>query len=632
VHLFVLGFGLDPRHSRELVDELRRTAALFPQLDHDALWHVELGDGVVAAGVASPAHVSAPRSYLHQTEDEIVFYDGLPIDPGGPVVAHRADQLAAHWDELPERLEGRFALVRITRRPLRIELLNDPLGVAQVFVTEQGATSTISNSAGLLARAADARELDPLGVSTFLAMDWVGADRTLRQGVRVVPGAQHWTWKGDGGWSKRRYWRYSDCEPPTRRVDDAFVAELSDSLGRFMESAAAINGVVNAPLTGGKDSRMLASILIGRGIPAQYWTKGRPESLDVQIAPEIARLHGLPHRLAGRPTQAPDASPPSVADDWASLTWQFVTQNDGLPSLHLVGNIHGQPAGVEHLAVTLSGLCAESARLARAQRYLDGPGRSLERAIRYIPYSRMEIPRGLVLGEAYRLARDSLRELVQRLADEGVSVRNLSTAVYLDERCRRWAANNPRELAQTEDKVLPCLTRPYAEAALRSDPDDRSTHQLHRRMIRLHAPALEHEPRLAKPWPSGVEAASRKRWLTNEVMSRLPFAARRAVVAARDRIRPPAGAWENWTAFDEASNLESNLGWAREMAVSSSGSRLWDYVDRRLLERLLDPATDASVRRVHQLPLFATLTILAYEEAERRLQSGAPVPWGGPAA
>ena len=46
---------------------------------------------------------------------------------------------------------------------------------------------------------------------------------------------------------------------------------------------------------------------------------------------------------------------------------------------------------------------------------------------------------------------------------------------------------------------------------------------------------------------------------------------------------------------------------------------MWDYADRRRFEHLLDPATESRERRVNQLPLFAGLTMLAYDGFEREL-------------
>lgn len=619
MHLFTIGFGLSPEEEKRLAEELRRTADLYPQLDHDALWQRRPGEGVFVGGVATPASVAAPRVYVHESPAELVFFDGLPLDPSGVTAAHRAEVLAETWDRLPATLEGRFGVVRVRFEPLEIELINDAIGIEQLYVAERSGRSIISNSAGLVARALGDRGEDPLGVSMFLTADWVGGDRTLRRGVRVLPGAQHWTWRaGDTGWSKGRYWSYAGAEPPVRRVDSAFADEVGGALGRLCSVAADVTGRLNAPLTGGKDSRLLAAILMAARVPTDYWTKGLPASDDVQIALKVAARYRLPHRLSGRPTEDPKSPPAPVLDDWEALTWQFVAQNDGLPSLFLVGNIHGQPARIDRLAVTLSAICAETARRANAQAYLDKPGSSLSRAARYLPYSWSNPPHGLVRGEAYRLARAHLRETVLRLADEGVPLTNLSAVLYLDERSRRWAANNPRELAQTEDKVLPFLTRPFVDAVLASHPDDRATHQIHRQIINRMVPGMATDPPVDLPWFEEVATVSRSQVLVREVMSRLPHSVRRAYIAIKDRLEPPVVEWESWTPFDEASWLESQLPWARETALSRESSPVWSYLHRPTLERLLDPKTDARERRLNQLPLYAALTMFLYEEVERR--------------
>ena len=623
MHLFTAAFGLTPDLRDRLQAELARTARLFPQLDHDGQWGRDLDGGVFVGGVASRAAMARPRAYVHATDDEIVLFDGLPIDSSGAIAAHDASALAEHWDGLEAALEGRFAIIRVRAAGgPHIELLTDPLGVEQVYVAERAGMSILSNSAGLVARALGDSGWDSLGVSTFLVLDWVAGDRTLRPSVHTVPGAQHWTWTaGQRGWTKRRYWHYADADPPASLVDDAFVAEVGGGIGRFCARAAEINGTINAPLTGGKDSRMLAAILMAAGVPARYWTKGVSESSDVQIALALADHYGLPHRLSGRPTQDPAVTPPPVSDDWPSLSDQFVRQNDGLASLFLIGNIHGQPASVDRLAVTLSAMCAESARRANAQLYLDAPGASLARTVRYLPYDWADRPRGLVSADAHRIARRHVATTLERLADEGVALSNLSTVFYLEERCRRWAANNPRELAQTEDKVLPFMTRTFVMPVLATHPHERATHQIHRRITSGLVPGMGDDVPLAQGWFTSVSDPPRREMMTRGVMSRLPLSVQRAQLALRERLRPAKVEWEPWTPYDELSWLEANLGWAREIALSSPSSPMWDYVDRRRFEHLLDPATESRERRVNQLPLFAGLTMLAYDGFERELRS-----------
>lgn len=631
MNLFVVGWGLSPEQVRRTIAELRGTAALFPMLDHEAAWHRELPGGVLVGSVASPASISAPRQYVHDGTNHgahLTFYDGLPINPAGSFAAHRADELDANWEGVNETLEGRFCLVRLRLEPIEIEIVNDACGVEQVYVYERAGSSLVSNSAGLIQRALGLTEPDPLGVSLFLALDWVGGDRTLRRDTLVVPGAQHWRWRsGDRSWTKQTFWNVGAAAGrPVRLVDRELVDEVVAPLTRFCTAAAAVTGSVNSPLTGGRDSRLLAAVLIAAGIPARYWTKGDDASLDVQIGGQIARLYGLPHRFSNRPTQALEGRDPTrdIGAEWESLSETFVAQNDGLASLFNIGNIQGQPDRVEHLEVTFTAMCAEAARAPHGAPYLTGPGASTARTSRYLAYMLTSQPRGLIRPEAFRLARQHVRDVVRASFEDGAAAENLTTMFYLAERCRRYGANNPRELAQTEDKVVPFQTRAYVESALSILPRERSLDRLHREAMRVLVPGLESVPAFDKPWREDVALPSRYIEMRNDVLPHLPYLALRALVAARDLAHPPRIERAPYSPYDEESWLEMNLDWARDVCLSNRGSGLWSFIDRPRLERLLAPDTPTGTRRLFQLPIFATMTMFEFERIERSLMAQAP--------
>ncbi|MHB8458861.1 MAG: hypothetical protein ACYDAK_11875 [Candidatus Limnocylindrales bacterium] len=617
VNLFVLGWGLSSSQVRETLSELRRTAAIYPHLNGVGLWYREPAPGVVIASVRSPDAVASPRRYLHTHEHGATLFDGLPIDPTGSLVAHRADALEANWDRLPETLEGRFCVVRLIEQPLSIEFITDPLGVEQVFVHGSAQSSLVSNSAGLVERATGSTELDPIGVSTLLALDFVGGDSTLRRDIRVVPAAQHWAWSpGRASWAKRTYWSLTaQAHRPERRVDGELVDEVAASLIAFCSSAANVLGSVNAPLTGGKDSRMLAAILVAAGIPARFWTKGDSGTQDVEIARRLASRYGLSHRIANRPTQTePEYEPTrAVAKAWSRLTEEFVVQNDGLASLINLGNIFGQPSRIDRLAVSLTALTGESAREAFTPPYLFAPGASPARVRSLLPTLAMAAPRGLIRKEAFRLAIKHVESVVDRAAAEGVAVDNLPTVFYLEDRCRRWASNNPRELAQTEDKVVPFQTRPYVRSALSITAEDRWLERLHREVTRTMVPGMESEPPPDIPWRASISWPDRSYRFRRTVAHRLPHAARRATLRLRETARPPATPRAATTPYDEPAWIDANLASIREVCLSDSRSRLWAFIDRRELERLLAPSTSPALRRLSQLPLFAAITLFKYE-------------------
>ena len=228
MHLFAIGWGLSDELAQRLHDEVRRTARGFPHLDPDTQWSRRLPGGVLATGITSSADVIHPRQYVHDDGDTLTLLDGLPLAPTTRFAAHRASELAREWERLPDILEGRFIAARIRATAGDIEILNDPLGVGQLYVWESGGASIVSNSAGIIQRAIGVTDPDPLAVSMFLAMDWVGADRTLRRDVRVAPAGQRWTWRrGDRQWSRSTYWSVAGADlRPERIMDDEITDQI----------------------------------------------------------------------------------------------------------------------------------------------------------------------------------------------------------------------------------------------------------------------------------------------------------------------------------------------------------------------------------------------------------------------
>ena len=62
----------------------------------------------------------------------------------------------------------------------------------------------------------------------------------------------------------------------------------------------------------------------------------------------------------------------------------------------------------------------------------------------------------------------------------------------------------------------------------------------------------------------------------------------------------------------------------RSISLSDRASPLWDLVDRPMMTRILAPNTSPDVRRLHELCLFATLTMALHERVERSILAGDP--------
>jgi asparagine synthase (glutamine-hydrolysing) len=261
VNLFIISWQLAQERTPAILTELLRLQQeVYPLLDADTLWHQSAGDEAFVASIHTATAAARPRSYVSQEPNHITFYEGVPVDRTGTFNALRADELSAHWDHLPTSLEGTFVIVRMTHSPPQIEVLTDPMGTVEVFYLNQGNTWLISNSARLLERIGKITTLDPLGVSLFVTIGWVGSDRTLRQDIRVMPAGM--------------------CH------------SLSSHFGK-----------VSCPLTAGHDSRLLASVLIHARIPAQYYTLASYSSTDILVATQIAQAFALEHHICDHPVR-----------------------------------------------------------------------------------------------------------------------------------------------------------------------------------------------------------------------------------------------------------------------------------------------------------------------------------------
>lgn len=241
-----------------------------------------------------------PRRYTHEAEQSLVLYDGVLLDRIGTWAAHDAAVLARHWSELPDRLEGRFVVVRIGGAPDELELLNDPYRVHQTFVHHVGARFWISNSARLLARLGGCCDIDMEGMAQNVGMYFAAGDRTLVEGIRAIPAAQHWTWSGE---EMPRQTTYDDVSQwatrGKRRFGPSAAERLARAMGAMLENLAASFGRLQCPITAGRDSRVLVGLMIAGDIPGDFFTRGDPASVDARIAACVARRLALPHRNLG---------------------------------------------------------------------------------------------------------------------------------------------------------------------------------------------------------------------------------------------------------------------------------------------------------------------------------------------
>ncbi len=205
MNVFLVGFGLSESMKVEATKALRSVMDVYPQLDLDTLSIWNDGNAFVGTLHTNPV-VASPREYIAKSGECLTLFTGTPISLDKNIVPHRAMDLADNWSELPKKLDGQFAAIRVDFQNLQLDVLTDPLGMEQVYVHHHGPTVVVSNSVRLIEQTCGLADIDEIGASLFLSLGWVGGDRTLRESVHVLPGGYLHQWKFNESRTSVAYW------------------------------------------------------------------------------------------------------------------------------------------------------------------------------------------------------------------------------------------------------------------------------------------------------------------------------------------------------------------------------------------------------------------------------------------
>lgn len=208
-----------------------------------------------------------------------------------PLALSDAAGVLAASDAQLRAIEGMTALVALSNE--RVRLVTPPAGPSTLHHARGDgveAWSTHAVAAAWLATG-DAR-LDPAGLPELLAFDFVGGSATLLHGARALDAASVVDLEA-GGARERCYWPARERWEPLGEgaayghTEAAFLATLDRRVRALREPHLA--------LTGGADSRAVATALAELGHPFRTFTWGEPNQPDVSAAAEVASALHVPH-------------------------------------------------------------------------------------------------------------------------------------------------------------------------------------------------------------------------------------------------------------------------------------------------------------------------------------------------
>jgi asparagine synthase (glutamine-hydrolysing) len=596
LNLFLLGWRLSPELRSRAEALLAQTASVYPQLDPATLWHEERGFAF-AASIHTAERAAGARRYVHRDANQVVLYDGSLVERAGRFAAHDASALASHWDQVRE-LEGQFVAARLQVDPPAMELVSDWLGFHQTYYHRSGDTWVASNNVRLVRRLMGLNALDPSGVSLMLTTGWVGGDRTLEREIQVVPAAQHWIWDAHRPEPRQTtYYPWERLAAMKHRRRRPSFQRLGEEMVETCRSFARAYGRLRCPLTGGRDTRLLAALLVNGQIDAEYYSSGAPGSPDVTVARRIADHYRLPLEVQLHPSDA-------VIQAWESAATKLIQQNDGLVNLVQIADLVHQPQEVERLSLSLWGIGGEIAR----GNYYSFRILLFDRRLATIRENLADLLAdshgGLIRPEGLDRTRDFVLDFAAQATDDGFEPLDIGDLFFTWDRVRRWAGSNERKAMPAGDRYSPFVSRSFVEAAFSMSPVARMTAPSHFHLIKLLAPDLHRLPFGTGTW--------RSQWPPLNLWRRSFHAAAEKVKRGNRNKVPPARS--DGLGFDLAIWLEAKLPWLRAMCLDQPASPIWEFVDRDVFERMTGKESSLPARRQIIRGLYNVGTVFAYVE------------------
>jgi asparagine synthase (glutamine-hydrolysing) len=220
---------------------------------------------------------------------------GHVLDTNGPsYLVHQYEE-----DPLfPARLNGRFHGLLADRDRGTSVLFNDRYGMHRIYYYESKHAFYFATEAkAILSVCPELRKLDARGLGEFVACGAVLENRTLFEGIKVLPPASAWVFRNGSLDQKGRYFDPKEWEEQDTLDIESCYRELRSTFNNNLPRYFVGQERIGMSLTGGLDTRIiLACQKLDPGSVACY-TFGSMfrENQDVRVARRVAEACKQPH-------------------------------------------------------------------------------------------------------------------------------------------------------------------------------------------------------------------------------------------------------------------------------------------------------------------------------------------------
>jgi asparagine synthase (glutamine-hydrolysing) len=274
---------------------------------------VEESLGVYVGWVERAGSFSEGMPIRSERGDVVLIFSGEEFpEPGTPQRLKRqghefnldgASYLVHLYQEdpsFPTGLNGRFHGLLTDRNCRTTVLFTDRYGMHRIYYHQsEDAFYFAAEAKAILAICPELRRMDPEGLGEFVACGSVLENRTLFEGIHVLPPASSWVFRNGTLERKGSYFHPKEWEEQETSDPESYYSELRQTftcnLPRYFDGHQRIA----MSLTGGLDTRMIMAWQKTQpgSLPCYTFGGMRRECQDVVVGRQIARACGQPHEV-----------------------------------------------------------------------------------------------------------------------------------------------------------------------------------------------------------------------------------------------------------------------------------------------------------------------------------------------
>jgi asparagine synthase (glutamine-hydrolysing) len=296
---------------------VRRLLRMVESLRHESFYTmgtwIDESSGVYVGWVARSGSFSEGMPLKNERGDVVLTFSGEEFpDPRTPgqlkekgheLDLHGPSYLVHLYEEdpsFPAGLNGRFHGLVADRKRATTVLFNDRYGMHRMYYHQsRDAFYFAAEAKAILAVCPELRNMDARSFGEFVSCDAVLENRTLFEGIHVLPPASAWIFRNGSLERKTSYFHPNEWEEQEKLDPESYYRELQQNFTRNLPRYFSGDQAIAMSLTGGLDTRMILACRKSDAGSLPCYTFGSMfrDNQDVRVARRVAKICNQRHQI-----------------------------------------------------------------------------------------------------------------------------------------------------------------------------------------------------------------------------------------------------------------------------------------------------------------------------------------------